>query len=112
MIAATFSGCDAQVYPPISGTVKVIKKLSNGYVVSTGHQVVYGACTQQVACNVGDTLSYNGFIVNGVVNAQRIQRVLLSWFLKSLFIFITFMKILINKLNKLIAIFHIIYLFI
>lgn len=76
--AVSFVGCDAQVYPPISGTVKVTKKLTNGYIVSTGHQVIYGPCTQHVSCNVGDTVSYNGFIVNGVVNAKRIERVLLS----------------------------------
>ena len=75
-----FVGCDAQVYPPISGTVKVTQKLANGYVISTGHQVVYGACTKHTACNVGDTIAYNGFLVNGIVNAQRIERVLLSWF--------------------------------
>ena len=73
-----FIGCDAQVYPPISGTVKITQKLVGGYVISTGHQVVYGACTKQTACNVGDTVAYSGFLVNGVVNAQRIERVLLS----------------------------------
>lgn len=41
----TFVGCEAQVYPPISGTVRVTQKLANGYVISTGHQVLYGACT-------------------------------------------------------------------
>ncbi len=44
------------------------------------HQVVYGACIKHTACNVGDTITYNGFLVNGIVNAQRIKRVLLSWF--------------------------------
>ena len=73
-----FGGCNAQVYPPISGTVKVTQKIANGYVISTGHQVLYGPCTKHTACNVGDTLSYNGFLVNGIVNAQRIERVLLS----------------------------------
>jgi len=74
----TFVGCDAQVYPPISGKVTVTKKLSNGYIVSSGHQVLYGPCTKHTSCNVGDILSYNGFLVNGIVNAQRIERVLLS----------------------------------
>ncbi len=64
----------------MSGTVKVTQKLANGYVVSTGHRLLYGACTKHTACNVGDTLSYNGFLINGLINAQRIERVLLSWF--------------------------------
>ena len=78
MTVGAFVGCDAQVYPPISGTVKVTQKLINGYVISTGHKVVYGPCTKHTACNVGDTIAYNGFLVNGIVNAQRIERVLLS----------------------------------
>lgn len=86
-VTAAFAGCDAQVYPPISGRVKVTQKLANGYVVATGQQVLFGACTKHTACNVGDTLSYNGFLVNGIVNAQRIERVLLSWFLISDYLF-------------------------
>jgi hypothetical protein len=78
MTAGAFVGCDAQVYPPISGTVKVTQKLPDAYVISTGHRLVYGACTKHTACNVGDTIAYNGFLVNGIVNAQRIERVLLS----------------------------------
>lgn len=52
--------------------------MSHGYTVSTGHEIVYGSCTNKVDCNIGDTIAYNGFIVNGVINAKRIERVLLS----------------------------------
>jgi chromosome segregation ATPase len=77
-ISGTFGGCEAQAHPPISGTVRIVQKFTNGYKVSTGHQILYGPCTKHTLCNVGDNIVYSGYMVNGIVNAQRIERVLLS----------------------------------
>jgi hypothetical protein len=76
--SGSFSGCDAKAYPLISGTSQVQSLTPNGYQLSSGHQVVYGGCSQTSACKVGDFVNYNGYFVDGVVNALRIQRVLLS----------------------------------
>jgi hypothetical protein len=35
---------------------------------------------------VGDYLGYNGYVVNGIVNALRIQRVLLNWSLPTIYL--------------------------
>ena len=75
---ASFIGCSANNYPSIQGTVQITEKHATGYRVSTGHEMLYGSCTQKTDCQVGDLVEYNGFIVNGVINAQRIERVLLS----------------------------------
>ena len=76
---ASFGGCDAKNYPSISGTSKVVSVDSNGYSLASGHSVVYGQCSSASAgVIVGDFVRYNGYIINGVVNALRIERVLLS----------------------------------
>jgi hypothetical protein len=74
----SFGGCDARNYPVISGNSKVVSVSSNGYSLASGHQVIYGSCSNAVKCSVGDFVNYNGYIVNGMVNALRIERVLLS----------------------------------
>ena len=77
--AASFGGCDVKNYPSISGTSKVVSVDSNGYSLASGHSVVYGQCSSASAgVIVGDFVRYNGYINNGVVNALRIERVLLS----------------------------------
>ncbi len=76
--SGSFSGCDAKAYPLISGTSQVQSLTPNGYQLSSGHQVVYGGCSQTSACKVGDFVNYSGYFVDGVINALRIQRVLLS----------------------------------
>lgn len=84
---ASFGGCDAKAYPVISGTSKVVSVNSNGFNLASGHSVIYGSCSSVGKCSVGDFVNYNGYIVNGVVNALRIDRVLLSWFHDLSFIF-------------------------
>jgi hypothetical protein len=74
----SFGGCDARSYPVISGNSQVVSVSSNGYRLSSGHNVIYGSCSNAAKCSVGDFVNYNGYIVNGVVNALRIERVLLS----------------------------------
>lgn len=74
----SFGGCDAKAYPVISGTSKVVSLLPNGYQLSSGQQILYGSCSTAGKCAVGDFVKYNGYIVNGVVNALRIERVLYS----------------------------------
>lgn len=76
--SASFSGCQSRNYPAISGTSQVVEVHTNGYRLASGHNVVYGGCSQTSSCAVGDFAAYNGYIVNGVVNALRIERVLLS----------------------------------
>lgn len=79
--SATFGGCDSKAYPTISGTSKVVSVNSNGYSLASGHNVVYGQCSSASAkVIVGDFVKYNGYINNGLINALRIERVLLSWF--------------------------------
>jgi hypothetical protein len=47
--------------------------------LASGHNVVFGTCSQASGIvSVGDFVSYNGYINNGVINALRIERVLLS----------------------------------
>lgn len=76
---ASFGGCDAKTYPSISGTSKVVSVNANGYSLASGHSVVYGQCSSASAgVIVGDFVRYNGYINNGVVNALKIERVLLS----------------------------------
>lgn len=77
-VAVSFGGCDAKAYPVISGTSKVVSVSTTGYSLASGHSVVYGSCSNAAKCSVGDFVNYNGYIVNGVVNALRIERVLLS----------------------------------
>jgi chromosome segregation ATPase len=74
----SFGGCDARSYPVISGNSQVVSVSSNGYRLASGHNVIYGSCSNAAKCSVGDFVNYNGYIVNGVVNAMRIERVLLS----------------------------------
>jgi len=77
----SFGGCDAKSYPSIAGASKVVAVGANGYTLASGHSVVYGSCSQaSTKAVVGDFVRYNGYINNGVVNALRIERVLLSWF--------------------------------
>ena len=76
--SVSFGGCDAKNYPVISGNSKVVSISNNGYSLASGHQVIYGPCSNAAKCSVGDFVNYNGYIVNGVVNALRIQRVLSS----------------------------------
>ena len=77
--AASFGGCDVKSYPSISGNSKVVSVGANGYELASGHSVVYGSCSQATGkVSVGDFVRYNGYINNGVVNALRIERVLLS----------------------------------
>ena len=73
-----FGGCDNKNYPVISGNSKVVSASSSGYTLASGHSVIFGSCSSVAKCSVGDYASYNGYIVNGVVNALRIERVLLS----------------------------------
>lgn len=75
---AAFGGCDAKNYPIASGTSQVVSVNPSGYRLASGHQVVYGPCSQTTACKAGDFVNYNGYFVNGVVNALRIERVLLG----------------------------------
>lgn len=76
---ASFSGCDAKAYPSITGSSKVVSVGANGYELASGHNVLYGACSQASGkVSVGDFVRYNGYINNGVINALRIERVLLS----------------------------------
>lgn len=74
----SFGGCDAKAYPVISGSSRVVSVSNTGYTLASGHSVVYGSCSSVTNCAVGDFVRYNGYIVNGVVNALRIERVLLS----------------------------------
>lgn len=74
----SFGGCDARTYPVISGSSQVVSVSNSGYTLASGHNVVYGSCSSVANCAVGDFVKYNGYIVNGVVNALRIERVLLS----------------------------------
>lgn len=77
--ATSFGGCDSKSYPSISGTSKVVSVGANGYSLASGHSVVYGSCSQASAkVSVGDYVNYNGYINNGVINALRIERILLS----------------------------------
>lgn len=77
--AASFSGCDAKAYPSIAGSSKVVSVGANGYELASGHNVVFGSCSQaSTKVSVGDFVRYNGYINNGVINALRIERVLLS----------------------------------
>ncbi len=69
----SFGGCDVKAYPSISGTSKVVSVGGNGYELASGHNILYGSCSQasgKVA--VGDFVRYNGYINNGVINALRI----------------------------------------
>ena len=76
---ASFGGCDAKAYPSISGSSKVVSVGANGYELASGHNVLYGSCSQASGkVSVGDFVRYNGYINNGVINALRIERVLLS----------------------------------
>lgn len=86
----SFGGCDAKAYPVISGTSKVVSLLPNGYTLSSGQQVIYGSCSTAGKCAVGDFVKYNGYIVNGVVNALRIERVLYSWWINFIYFFTVF----------------------
>lgn len=74
----SFEGCDARNYPVISGNSQVVSVSTSGYTLASGHRVIYGSCSNAAQCSVGDFVNYNGYIVNGVVNALRIERVLLS----------------------------------
>ncbi len=74
----SFGGCDSRTYPVISGSSKIVTVSNSGYTLASGHSVVYGSCSSAAKCAVGDLVKYNGYIVNGVVNALRIERVLLS----------------------------------
>lgn len=73
-----FGGCDSRNYPVVTGTAKISSVSSSGYTLASGHSVVYGSCSSVTNCAVGDIVNYNGYLVNGVVNALRIERVLLS----------------------------------
>ena len=75
---STFNGCGVNSYPLISGTFKVVSVNVYGYKLASGHSIIYGACSDVKSCNTGDLIAYSGYIVNGVVNALRIKRVLLS----------------------------------
>ena len=73
-----FTGCTSNNYPAIAGTSMVTEVMNEGYKLSSGHVIVYGDCTEKTECSVGDNINYSGFMVNGVVNANRIARLLLS----------------------------------
>jgi hypothetical protein len=76
---ASFGGCDVKAYPSISGSSKVVSVDAKGYKLASGHDVVFGSCSQasgKVA--VGDFIKYNGYINNGVINALRIERLVFS----------------------------------
>jgi len=79
--SVSFGGCDTKAYPVISGSAKVVSVSATGYTLASGQSVIYGSCSTTTACAVGDYVKYNGYLVNGVVNALRIDRVLLSWFI-------------------------------
>lgn len=74
----TFNGCGINTYPLISGTSQVVSTNAEGYRLASGHNIIYGSCSEVTQCAAGDIISYNGYIVNGVVNAIRINKVLLS----------------------------------
>jgi hypothetical protein len=77
-ISGNFEGCGVNIYPSIAGISKVLSVNSNGYTLASGHKVLWGSCSTVAPCAVGDYLGYNGYVVNGIVNALRIQRVLLN----------------------------------
>ncbi len=72
MSRPSFGGCDARAYPVISGSSQVVSVSSGGYSLASGHEIIYGSCSSVGKCAVGDFVSYNGYLVNGVVNALRI----------------------------------------
>lgn len=69
----SFGGCDTKRYPVISGNSKVVSCSNSGYTLASGHNVVSGSCSTATKCRVGEYVNYNGYIVNGVVNALRIE---------------------------------------
>lgn len=71
-----FAGCTAGAYPTVSGTARVVSKASMGsYMISSGHTLVSGDCTVKAPFSVGDTITYSGYFVDGVVNGQTISKI-------------------------------------
>lgn len=64
----SFKGCESSklTYPSTTGTSQITQIYSNGYSLSSGHNIVYGSCSNIASSNlaVGDFISYNGYMVN------------------------------------------------
>ena len=61
------------------GSSKVVSVGANCYELASGHDVVYGSCSQAAEkFSVGYFIRFNVYINNGVINALRIESVLLS----------------------------------
>lgn len=41
-----FMGCSGKAYPTISGTGQIREKMEGGFVLSSGHELVYGDCSE------------------------------------------------------------------
>jgi hypothetical protein len=71
-----FSGCYNQVYPSISGSVSVVNLIDAGALVSSGHVLTWGDCTNKVVTvNVGDKIYYEGSIVNGCISTTKVTKI-------------------------------------
>ena len=69
-----FEGCYNPVLPAISGSAACAKLVANGCVLSSGHIVTWGDCTNKTeVIEVGTVVTYNGRFSKGVVSAAEIE---------------------------------------
>jgi len=71
-----FNGCVEQAYPVITGTVAVSTLISSGAMLNSGQVLTWGDCTDKTdMVQEGDVVTFEGYIINGVVSARHVKKV-------------------------------------
>ena len=69
-----FSTCEAGPYPSMVGSARVVAASAHGYRLDSGYTLIFGACSRQVACEVGDVVTYDGYLKDGFIHGIEISK--------------------------------------